>query len=154
MDDQDQNQQGTLIEETPTTPSNNEAIVLINLEEMIKNNVARMDELQGEIREQKEMLDNVLVNSETYRDHVEKAKEANQIKSQTRAEIMKQPSVLQVAHKVKDLKAELSELQSSLSEYLGEYQRLAQTNIIETAEGDEREIINIHKLIKRASKKQ
>jgi flagellar biosynthesis GTPase FlhF len=158
MDDQDTNLQTPLIDDSaPASTSkldNNDAMVLLNLEDMIKGNISQSEKLQGEIQEQKEMLDNVLANSETFREHSEAAKEANQIKSATRAEIMKQPSVMQVAHKVKDMKAELSEINASLSEYLSEYQRLAKTNIIQYDNGEEREIINSCKLIKRSSKTQ
>ncbi len=160
MDDQNQDPQNP-IDSTDVTPSapvqtsmdQNDAMVLLNLEDMIKAHISRIEKLQNEAREQQEMLTNVLANSETYREHDEKAKEAAKIKAQTRAEIMKQPSVMQVAAKVKEMKSELSEGQKALSEYLSEYQRLAKTNIIEDENGDEREIINNCKLIKRSSKK-
>ena len=158
MDDQDQSTQPSLVDDADTTQNvstatDNDAMVLLNLEDMIKAHIARIEKLSNEVRDQKEMLDNVLANSEVYREHTEAAKKANHIKSATRSEIMKQPSVMQVAHKVKDMKAELSEIQSTLSEYLSEYQRLAKTNIIEGEDGEEREIINTCKLIKRTSKK-
>jgi hypothetical protein len=158
MDDQNQNVQdpieSTDIPQTPvqTSMDQNDAMVLLNLEDMIKAHIARISKLEAETREQKEMLDNVLANSEVYREHSEAAKEAAKIKSATRAEIMKQPSVMQVAAKVKDMKSELSEIQSTLSEYLAEYQRLAKTNIIEAEDG-EHEIVPKYKLVKRASKK-
>lgn len=161
MDDPNQNSQNP-IDSTDVAPApvieqtsmdKNDAMVLLNLEDMIKAHISRIEKLQNESREQQEMLTNVLANSEVYREHDEKAKEAAKIKSATRAEIMKQPSVMQVAAKVKDMKQELSESQKALSEYLSEYQRLAKTNIIEDENGEEREIVNNCKLIKRASKK-
>ena len=157
MDEDDKNLQTPLIDEAPDTSQSadaNDAMVLLNLEDMIKGHISRIEKLQNETREQKEMLDNVLANSEVYREHSEKARDAAKIKSTTRSEIMKQPSVMQVAARVKDMKSELSEIQSTLSEYLSEYQRLAKTNIIEDESGVEREIINSCKLIKRTSKKR
>lgn len=160
MDDQNQDPQNP-VDSTDVTPpapiqtsmDQNDAMVLLNLEDMIKAHISRIEKLQNESREQQEMLTNVLANSEVYREHDEAAKEAAKIKSATRAEIMKQPSVMQVAAKVKDMKQELSESQKALSEYLSEYQRLAKTNIIEDENGEEREIVNNCKLIKRSSKK-
>lgn len=158
MDDQNQNPQNpvdsTDVSPTPvqTSMDQNDAMVLLNLEDMIKAHIARIAKLEAETREQKEMLDNVLANSEVYREHAEAAKEAAKIKASTRSEIMKQPSVMQVAAKVKDMKSELSEIQGTLSEYLAEYQRLAKTNIIEAEDG-EHEIVPKYKLVKRSSKK-
>ena len=157
MDEDDKNLQTPLIDEAPDTSQSadaNDAMVLLNLEDMIKGHISRIEKLQNETREQKEMLDNVLANSEVYREHSEKARDAAKIKSTTRSEIMKQPSVMQVAARVKDMKSELSEIQSTLSENLSKYQRLAKTNIIEDESGVEREIINSCKLIKRTSKKR
>lgn len=160
MDDQNQDPQNPVDSTDVAAPvveqtsmDKNDAMVLLNLEDMIKAHISRIEKLQNESREQQEMLTNVLANSEVYREHDEKAKEAAKIKSATRAEIMKQPSVMQVAAKVKDMKQELSESQKALSEYLSEYQRLAKTNIIEDENGEEREIVNNCKLIKRSSKK-
>jgi hypothetical protein len=87
MDDQNQNVQdpieSTDIPQTPvqTSMDQNDAMVLLNLEDMIKAHIARISKLEAETREQKEMLDNVLANSEVYREHSEAAKEATKIKS-------------------------------------------------------------------------
>jgi hypothetical protein len=155
MDDTNNPQQQDLLNDPAVTAASekNDAIVLLNLEDMIRSHLDTIEKLDAQIREQREMLDNVLLNDSTYREHTELAKEANKVKSATRSEIMKQPSVVQVANKVKEAKMELHELQSTLSEYLSEYQRLAKTNIIERADGSEFEIVNTCKLIKRSSKK-
>ena len=130
------------------------AEVLISLENLIKSSITRIDKLQQEARAQKQMVDSVFENDQTFKDHLDKAKEATITKNKTRQEIMKQPSVVALNNKVKTLSAELKELQQSLSDYLLEYQRMAGVNEIEGEDGEVRIIINSAKIIKASPKKQ
>lgn len=132
---------------------NSDAIILLNLESLIKGHISSIEKLQLEARQHKEMLDSGMANDPTFKDHSEKAKTATQIKSATRAQIIKQPSMLTLSNKLKNFKAETRELQTELSEYLQEYQRLSGANEIEGEDGELREIINEAKLIKKSSKR-
>ena len=60
------------------------AQVLIDLENMIKTNVAIIDRNKVELKKQKEMLDSALQNDETYRTHNEEAKKAAKQKGATK----------------------------------------------------------------------
>lgn len=130
-----------------------QALILTNLESLIRGHLSSMNKINTEAKKHKEMVDSVLANDSTFREHTERAKEANQIKSATRAQIMKQPSVVSVANKVKALKAEVNELQAELSEYLQEYQRMTGATEIEDEAGELMTIVNYPKLIKKSSKR-
>ena len=81
-----------------------------------------------------------------------KMKEVNKIKSQTKAQIMNQPSVLQLSNKIKNARSEIKERQGALSDYLKEYQRMTGATEIEGRDGKIREIVNDAKLIVRSDK--
>lgn len=154
MDDNNDIVEETADVEEKTNPSENDAIVLMNLVSLIKSHITNIENLQAEARKHKEMLDNVFLNDATFREHSDRAKEANLQKSATRTQIMKQPSVVSVANKAKAVKAEIKELQVELSEYLQEYQRLSGSTSIEDDKGEVRQIVNESKLIKTSAPKR
>ncbi len=128
----------------------NQATVLLNLEEMIKNNFDSLDKLNGELKKLREMFEDTFNNNPTYREHTEKVKEANKAKSSVRQQISKQPSVAQLADKIKSLRLDMKEREASLSDYLQEYQRMTGVNQIETRDGQVLEIINTSRLVKKS----
>lgn len=138
--------------DTADSPAATEVDVLLSLEEMIKNNIESLDKLRVELKQQREMFEDSFANNPTYREHNEKVKEANKIKSQTRQQITNQPSVLQMANKIKSMRSEIKERQSALSDYLKEYQRMTGATEIEGRDGKIREIINDAKLVVRSDK--
>ncbi|KKR83803.1 MAG: hypothetical protein UU73_C0003G0238 [Candidatus Daviesbacteria bacterium GW2011_GWA1_41_61] len=126
-----------------------QASVLINLEQLIKSHISGVDRLKEEVTKHKGMLDDILANDQTYKEHTERAKEASKIKAATRAQIMKQPQVAELAEKVKSMKVEINEMEDALSDYLKEYQRMSGVNEIEGEDGEVREIVYVAKLIKK-----
>ncbi len=156
----DENQiiNGELVNDSPQSPATTTEVssgqIVINLEGLIKTNVAAADQLQAEIRKYKEMLDDILANDKTFQQHSEKAKEAAKLKQGTKAQILQQPQAKELDDKVKTLKSELKENQVSLSDYLQEYQRLSGVNEIEGEDGQVREIIYTAKLIRKSAKFQ
>lgn len=124
---------------------------MANLEDLIRMSIAKIERLRVEYKKQNEMLESVLSGDPTYRDHAEKAKEANKVKLTTKSEIMKRPDVRPVAEKVKELKAEIKDAQDSLSNYLPEYNRVSGQNQIEDSDGQIREILYVAKLVKRGT---
>ena len=157
MDDQNINdndiQEGDLVSaELPVEPQNGEAIVLTNLESLIKSNISQIDKLGDEIKKQTEMINSVLENDEIYVNHTEAAKEAARIKGNTKSEILKRPDVSHVVEKLKNLKSEQKELRESLSSYLQEFQRLSGSNEIEGEDGQVRQIVYNAKLIRIGSR--
>ncbi len=155
MDDIQKPQDEEVIEEAvieETASPATEVDVLMSLEEMIKNNIESIDKLKNELKLQREMFEDSFANNPTYRENSEKVKEVTKVKSQTRAQIMNQPSVLQLANKIKSERSEIKERQGALSDYLKEYQRMTGATEIEGRDGKIREIINDAKLIVRSDK--
>jgi len=139
---------------TPPENSSNQAQVLLSLEEMIKNHISSIDRLRNEAKKLKEMFDDSFVNNETYRENDKKVKEANKSKATTRDSIMKQPAVMQLNAKIKDMRTEIKERSGELSDYLHEYQRMTGANEIMDNDGQIRDIVANMKLIKRNAKPQ
>jgi predicted RNase H-like nuclease (RuvC/YqgF family) len=132
-------------------PPEDSAQVIISLESMIKQHIAALGKLNEEFRKHKEMLDDIFASDETYQKHLEAAKEATKVKMATKTQILKRPQAADLDKKVKELKAELKENQASLSDYLGEYQRLSGVNEIESDDGEVHEIVFSAKLIRRGA---
>lgn len=135
--------------DNPTT--SNDAVLLVKIEEMIKTHISQIDKLAEDISKHKDIVDDIFINNETYQQHDKAAKDAAQIKSKTKAEIMKMPSVLDMVNKLKTLKSEKVELSEGLSDYLREYQRLSGSNEIEGEDGQVRQIVYKASLVKKSS---
>lgn len=132
------------------TSSNRDASGLLRVEELIKANVAKIDSLRLEINKSREMVDNALTSDETYREHDRLAQVAVKVRSKTKSEIMKQPTVASFAGKLKELKEQQKELKNVLGNYLADYQRMSGTNTIEI-DGEVREIVYVPKLVKKSA---
>ncbi len=127
------------------------ATVLLSLEEMIKSHIDSLEKLRQELRQNREMFEDAFNNNPTYREHLEKVKEANKGKGSIRQEIAKQPSIMALSDKVKSLRQEIKERQMALSDYLLEYQRMTGANEIEGNDGQVREIVNTSRVVKKSS---
>lgn len=131
--------------------TSNDAVLLVKIEEMIKTHISQIDKLTEDISKHKGIVDDIFTNNETYQQHDKAAKDAAQIKSKTKAEIMKMPSVADMTNKLKTLKSEKVELSEGLSDYLREYQRLSGSNEIEGEDGQVRQIVYKASLVKKSS---
>ena len=133
-----------------TPISENDGVLLVRIEEMIKTHISQMESLTEEITKYKELVDDIFANDQTFQEHDKIAKEAAKIKSKTKSEIMKRSDVAGFSSKLKGLKSEKAELADGLSDYLREYQRLSGSNEIEGEDGQLREIIYTAKLVKKS----
>jgi methylthioribose-1-phosphate isomerase len=128
-----------------------QAQVLLSLEEMIKSHIASLDRIFEERKKLKDMLADGFANDANFKQVSDKVKEVNKEKSAVRQQIMNRPGMLELANKVKDFNVEMKEKEMALSDYLLEYQRMAQgVNEIEGYDGEVREIIQVAKLVKKA----
>jgi hypothetical protein len=162
MDDQQdpQVQEAEVIEDgdetsaTPTasTTTENQATVLMSLEDMIKKYITRLDEMRVEIKKHKEMYDDAFLNNPTYIENTEKAKVAAKDLLTTKKNIASQPANVQISLKMKSMRDEMKEMAASLSDYLQEYQRMTGANEIEGEDGKIRDIVNSAKLVIRSGK--
>lgn len=128
-----------------------QAGALLNLEELIKNHIEAIDKLKIEIKQQREMLEDSFNNNPTYREHMEKVKEVTKAKNSVRQEIAKQPSVAQLAQKVKDFTFDKNEKSKTLSDLLQDYREQTGATSIETRDGKVLEIVSTSRLVRRAS---
>lgn len=117
---------------------------------MIKNSMATTDRNKDELKKLKEMLESALGNDDAYKEASEKAKEAAKVKGKAKLNVLANPATRSINEKIKDMTQEIKELNTGLSEYLREYQRLSGASEIEGEDGDVREIIYIAKLIKKS----
>lgn len=156
MDDtQNQPVEETVEEQTDGTATqavDNQASVLLSLEDMIKKYITKLDQLKIEVKKQREMYDDSFLNNPTFIENTEKAKAAAKDLLVTKKNIASQPSVVQIALKMKSMREELKEIAQSLSDYLQEYQRLTGANEIEGEDGKIRDIVNSAKLVVRSGK--
>lgn len=137
---------------SPANDSNaplSKAELVISLTNLINTNLSEIDNLEKEMSKQKEMIDSVLSNDATYKEHLEKAKEASRIKSNTKKEIFARPSVKHVVEKLTELKENLRDTREELSNYIQEYAQASGQNYFEAEDGSIQEIVYIAKLRKK-----
>ncbi len=138
------------LEDTNAPTTVDSASVIINMESMIKSLISSMDRLKDDMEINKGMLDSILDNDPTYKEHSDLAKEAAKVKSQTKREVLKQPQAAELAGKVQSLISQIKENKASLSDYLREYQRMSGVNEIEGEDGEVREIVFTAKLVNKS----
>lgn len=135
---------------TPSmTDGENAAQTIISLTNLINANLGEIEHLREDAMKHKEMLDSVLENDATFKEHAEKAKEAARIKTNTKKEIFKRTDVKHVVDKLNEVKENLKETQEELSNYIQEYSQLSGQNYFEAADGTVQEIVYVAKLRKK-----
>ena len=134
------------------TAEENQATVLLSLEEMIKKYISRLDQLKVEVKKHKEMYDDAFLSNPTYIENTEKAKTAAKDLLTTKKNIASQPANVQLSLKMKSMRDEMKEMATSLSDYLQEYQRMTGAHEIEGEDGKIRDIVNTAKLVIRSGK--
>lgn len=130
--------------------STNKAEIMISLTGLINSNLKEIENIEQDLSKHKEMIDSVLENDQTYKEHAEKAKEATRIKSNTKKEIFKRPDVKHVVEKLAELKENLADTRDELSNYIQEYAQVSGQNYFEAEDGTVQEIVYIAKLRKKA----
>lgn len=123
------------------------AATMLNLEELIKNHIDAIDKLKLELKTAREMFEDSFNNNPTYREHLDKVKDAQKAKNSVRAEIAKQPSVATLEQKVKDLRFDISEQSKTLSDLLQDYKDQTGATSIETRNGKVLEIVSTSRLV-------
>jgi len=130
-----------------------DASVMLNLEQMIKNHLTQIDKTKENLKKHQEMLDDIFLNDPTYQEHDKKAKEAARIKNATKSEVLKRTDVADLNAKVREMKITVKEAQGALTEYVREYQRLSGVNEITDEKGNVLEIVYTVKLVRKSSRK-
>lgn len=151
-------------EDTPEVTSENEGPIInimdgssqadefLDLENLIKNYLTRIDNLKQELKKQSDLFKDSFESDAVYKEHEDKAKEAAKLRAETKQQILKQPALASLSEKIAEIKNEIKELQETLSDYLLQYQKMTGFSQIETDQGETLIIVNSAKLVKGSSK--
>lgn len=143
----DQNTQTTLPADT-----NKEVTDLFTIENLIKSHISHIESVKNELAKQAEMMNDVLNNDPAFKEASEQGKEVNKKKAEAKQNILKSPSNASLNQKIKDMRQELKELKGALSNYLQQYQKIADTDQIESEDGEVRQIVYQAHLVKLSGK--
>lgn len=130
-------------------PNPNSAVDLINIESLINSHDSRLNILEKELKEQKEMLKNLLDNDDEYNKANEEATKLAKLKTLAKQKVLKSPAAVPVLDKIVEAQSQVKELKVALSDYLAQYVTLSGTNQIEGPDGVLRQIVYSAKLIKK-----
>jgi len=130
-----------------------DASIMLNLEQMIKNHLTQIDKTKENLKKHQEMLADIFLNDPTFQEHDKQAKESAKIKNATKSELLKRTAVADLSAKVREMKITVKESQGALNEYVREYQRLSGVNEITDEKGNVLEIVYTVKLVRKSSKK-
>lgn len=132
--------------------TNAEVTNLFTIENLIKTHISHIETVKTELGKQVEMMNDVLNNDAEFKKNADEAKEINKKKAEAKQNILKSPSNASLNQKIKDMRQELKELKGALSGYLQQYQKIADTDQIESEDGEVRQIVYSAHLIKLSSK--
>jgi predicted RNase H-like nuclease (RuvC/YqgF family) len=135
------------VEEFNATEGNKQ-MTLFNLKELAVNNTWSLEKLQAEVKTVKKMYDEVFDGDVTYKEEKEWVEEQSKNLRQIKASIKDRPEMRNLEMKMKDLKRELKEKKSAVSDYALEVLRKTGNNEFEK-DGEVFEISTVAKLIKR-----
>lgn len=133
------------------SPKLSQAELVVSLTNLINSNLVEINNLEEELAKHKEMVDSVLDNDATFKEHAQNAKESARIKSNTKKEIFKRPDVKHVVEKLSELKENIRDTKDELSNYIQEYANASGQNYFEAADGTIQEIFYVAKLRKKSS---
>lgn len=122
---------------------------LATIESMINSHQARIEKLREDAKPIREMVNDLLINDESYNKLEEIAKKASGEKSSRKRELLQTPNGQSLQAKLDDIKTDLADAQEALSDYLGKYRELTGSNEYETPDGDLREIVYTAKLVRK-----
>ncbi|MGB9637339.1 MAG: hypothetical protein ACPLY7_00895 [Microgenomates group bacterium] len=138
--------------------TNNDLVVnvqtedFLNLESLVKTYVAKIAELEKELRTKSQILTDALENDVVYHEQAEKVKEANKLKSATKQQILKSPQLAEISERIKEIKFDLQDGRAILSDYLQQYQKQTGATQIEVGDGEVLEIVSVVKLVKKSAR--
>jgi len=138
-------------DQTQTT-TNQKVKDLFTLENLIKTHVSHIESVRVELAKHSEMLTDIMNNDTVFKEIADQIKEMNKKKMDAKQNILKVPSNASLNQKIKDMKQEVKELKTALSGYLQQYQKIADTDQIESEDGEVRQIIFDARLVKISGK--
>lgn len=144
--------QTQITQEQALTTANQDVKDLFTLENLIKTHVSHIEAVKVELAKHTEMLNDILLNDTGYKEITDQIKDMTKKKTEAKQNVLKVPSNASLNQKIKDMKQETKELKQALSQYLQQYQKLADTDQIESEDGEVRQIIFDARLVKISGK--
>lgn len=134
-----------------TNQNENQAVNLLSVESLINSYTIKLDELQKDSREQKEMLQTFLDNDQEYLDAAKEADKLAKIKTLAKQKVLKRSEAQVLVDKLKEISSELREVKTAMSDYLTQYISLSGSRQIERPDGVLMDIVHSAKLVKKKS---
>lgn len=122
---------------------------MIELAAIINRYAGDIDKVKNTLKEKNSMFKDAFENDAEYHEQTLKIKDLTKVRNGAKQRILKQPAMEALTAQINDQKEELKDMQDMLSGYLEQYQKVSGTNIIETDNGQIREIIQVYRLVKR-----
>lgn len=148
----DNQQDDTTAQQTALATATKEVKDLFTIENLIKTHVSHIEAVRVELAKHAEMLTDILNNDTVYKEFVDQIKEITKKKTEAKQNILKNPSNATLNQKIKDMRQEVKELKQALSQYLQQYQKIADTDQIESEDGEVRQIVFEAHLVKISGK--
>lgn len=126
---------------------------LTTVTNLIQSYIGNLDRASEELKAHKQMLLDSFANDPTYQEHNGKVKEAVKVRTATKQQILKQPTLAELSAKVKEMAESVKGMKEALSGYLQDYAKMTGSREFEDSEGKLREIVYTAKLVKTTSNK-
>lgn len=123
---------------------------VLDLTTLINDYSHTLDEIKGQLREQRQMVKDAFENDQQYHELSEKVKNLNKEKNTIKQRILKTPAASAATAKIKELQTEVKDMEDKMSGYLQEFQRVSGTNVIEGTDGELRQIVPVYRLVKKS----
>jgi len=137
--------------DTNQNENQNQAVNLLSVESLINSYTVKLDELQKDSREQKEMLQSFLDNDQEYLDAAKEADKLAKVKTLAKQKVLKRSEAQVLVDKLKEISSELREVKTAMSDYLTQYVNLSGSRQIERPDGVLMDIVHSAKLVKKKS---
>ncbi len=132
-----------------SSPETNQAMGIMQIESYINAQMTDIAKLRDMMKDISSSYNDAFANDASYRDLDAKAKEAAKVKNNYKKQMMGDPALQDLANKLDGMKSEMRDLQTALSDYLREYNRVSGLTQFETKDGEILEIVNVFKLVKK-----
>ncbi|PIZ64957.1 hypothetical protein COY14_03395 [Candidatus Roizmanbacteria bacterium CG_4_10_14_0_2_um_filter_36_9] len=122
---------------------------IMNLETMIKGYMSDLEKYQEDLRDQASMLKDSFEQDAEYTVAQEKVLEATRKRKVVRDRIIAEPAIASLESKVEDLRAEVKETKTALSDYLERFFQKSGLRQITGNDGEIREMVTTVRLVKK-----
>lgn len=141
-----------IVNDTDSDTPNQAVMNLMDVERAIKTYHASLGAKRTEAKKLTEMINDTLENDQVYYEQGEKVKEVKAVQQKTREQLMSVSSIVQALEEMKDLRAEMKDLQKMLSENLMKFYETSKLTSITMEDGETYGIEASAKLVKQNSK--